>query len=190
MLILKDHILAFTDGSADNANTKKGGYGLMLKFNKHEKIINHSCVKKTSNNKMEIQSVIEVFKRVKSTQYPLLIFTDSDYVYNCAAGNWGRKKNKEYWKEFDKVTKEFLSEGGKFRIYVVKSHLNLNKSSDIKEGLKRFNDKNNREDVKYLEKHSKRSFKTIFTQILRGNEIADRNACIGKDNAPISQFAS
>lgn len=54
----------------------------------------------TTNNRMEMQAVIKALKNIPNRH--LHIYSDSQYVINCASGVWKRKKNLDLWKEYDK----------------------------------------------------------------------------------------
>lgn len=56
----------------------------------------------TTNNKMELQAVIEVLRNHKDIK-SFIIHSDSMYVINCAKGLWKRKKNVKLWKEYDQT---------------------------------------------------------------------------------------
>lgn len=183
MKVLKDHTIAYTDGSADNMKTKRGGYGIYLTHNDKVKTISEACKGYTSNNKMEIKALIEVFTNVKSARFPLLIFMDSDYVYNCAIGKWKRKKNKQFWSQFEKVTKKFEESGGEYRLFVIESHVNIQRSSEVKKAYHKFLDKNDDINISYLKDQSGDRLEYIFAEVLKGNHIADAAAYQAKDKA-------
>ena len=183
MVALNNHIIAYTDGSADNAKTKMGGYGIFLNFKNKEKKVSKKVKTKTSNNKMEIKAVTEVFNYIKSTNFPLVIVMDSDYVYNCATGNWKIKKNKKYWDKFADNVENFKKQGGKVKLFVVESHISLQNSKKIDENFKKFKDKNRQEDLNYLKENSKLDLKAIYVEFLKGNSIADKEASAGLQNS-------
>ena len=54
-------------------------------------------VEKTTNNRTELQAVIEALKYAASKRYDCKIFTDSDLTVKCATGVWRRKKNRDLW---------------------------------------------------------------------------------------------
>ncbi|OQY06388.1 MAG: hypothetical protein B6I28_06375 [Fusobacteriia bacterium 4572_132] len=183
MLALKNHLIAYTDGSADNIKTKKGGYGIYMTFNEHTKTFSKPCKEQTSNNKMEIEAVNNVFINTKNTIYPVLIFMDSDYVYNCAIGNWKRKKNVELWDRFEEITEDFMNRGGKFKFFILESHINIQDSTKVNQAYKKFVSKNTKENIAYLRKITDKSLKYVFTEILKGNHIADGAAYRAKSKA-------
>jgi len=104
-------IIIYTDGAC-SGNPGKGGWGAVLKCGKHEKEI-YGSSEETTNNKMELQAVIEALKCLKE-KCEVEIYTDSVYVKNGITDwikNWklnGWKnsqkkpvKNIELWKNLD-----------------------------------------------------------------------------------------
>jgi ribonuclease HI len=59
--------------------------------------------KSTTNNKMELQAVIEGLRFIKPKE-ECKIYSDSLYVINCAMGKWKRKANQDLWEEYEKVS--------------------------------------------------------------------------------------
>lgn len=107
----------YTDGSCIKENIKDstgpGGWGFVILG---DIIIEGSggdiC---TTNNRMEIQAVLESLKLC--TYNNLIIYTDSMYVMNCAQKIWKRKANLDLWNEYDVLTKNKI-----IRWIKVKSH--------------------------------------------------------------------
>jgi len=56
----------------------------------------------STNNRMELQAVIEALSCVDDGQYE--IFTDSKLTLNCSKGVWKRKANLDLWLLYDKVS--------------------------------------------------------------------------------------
>jgi len=98
------HIEIFTDGSS-LGNPGPGGWCAILRYKKHEKII-QGGEKNTTNNKMELTAVLEALKILKEP-CKIDLYSDSTYVLkgiNEWLENWVKKnfknvKNKELWKE-------------------------------------------------------------------------------------------
>ena len=57
----------------------------------------------TTNNRMELQAVIESLKWVKDV--PVVINSDSQLTIRCAEGIWKRKANVDLWAEYDIVSR-------------------------------------------------------------------------------------
>ena len=92
----------YTDGSCLKNPNGPGGWSFCLLENDEE-----WCVcggeSSTTNNRMEMQAVIEALTFVHNKEYT--IYTDSKLVMNCAQGIWKRKSNLDLWKEYDRVSK-------------------------------------------------------------------------------------
>jgi len=133
------YISIYTDGSC-LGNPGKGGWAviflLLEKEKNNEKIIHKKIIKgcksNTTNNVMEMTAMINALKNLKesSKNYPITIYTDSQYVINGLLQwrdswefrNFRGVKNKELWltlyKEYDKIKKLNSS----LKINYVKAH--------------------------------------------------------------------
>ena len=111
--MVNEKIVIYTDGAC-SGNPGKGGWGAILKYGDHTKEIS-GYAELTTNNKMELQAVIEALKLIKK-DYDIEIFTDSNYVKNGITkwintwklNNWKTSKresvkNKELWQEMLKL---------------------------------------------------------------------------------------
>ena len=58
---------------------------------------------KTTNNRMELQAVIEALLFIPHEGID--IYTDSLWVMRCANGTWKRKANLDLWDKFDSIAK-------------------------------------------------------------------------------------
>ncbi|MCX6754493.1 MAG: ribonuclease HI [Candidatus Nomurabacteria bacterium] len=118
---MNKNIEIFTDGSS-LGNPGPGGWGAVV-------VINSEIVKEfggyeseTTNNRMELQAVIETLKHIikKYPDGPVIIHTDSTYVllgitswiHNWEKNNWktANKKpvlNKDLWQELITLVREF-----------------------------------------------------------------------------------
>lgn len=107
-MIMLNNYIVYTDG-AYSSSRKQGGTGLV--FIKDDKVIlkHNAMYKDTTNNRMEIQAVINAFKCIRKPIDSLTIYSDSMYVIGCATMGWKREKNSDLWeiyqKEYDKVSK-------------------------------------------------------------------------------------
>lgn len=110
-------IIIYTDGAC-SGNPGKGGWGAILKYGDHIKEIS-GYAELTTNNKMELQAVIEALKLIKK-DYDIEIFTDSNYVKDGITkwintwklNNWKTSKkesvkNKELWLELDELRQKY-----------------------------------------------------------------------------------
>lgn len=102
-------VVLYTDGAC-SGNPGPGGWGVVLSYKGHEKELYGSEIE-TTNNRMELQAVIEGLKAIKR-QMPVEIYTDSKYVMDGAmqwmAGwkkkGWTKKgglKNADLWQQLD-----------------------------------------------------------------------------------------
>ena len=119
-----EQIIIYTDG-ASRGNPGKGGYGVVLKFGNRHKELSQGY-QHTTNNRMELLAVIAGLRALKTNQYPITIYTDSQYVVNSVEKKWvfnwvktgfKDKKNADLWMQFLDLYKKF-----KIRFVWVKGH--------------------------------------------------------------------
>ncbi len=91
-------ITIYTDGAC-SGNPGRGGWGAVLLCNHHEKRISGSA-KETTNNRMEMQAVIEALKLIKKPSQ-VIIYTDSKYVQNGIC-EWIHSWKKNNWRSASK----------------------------------------------------------------------------------------
>jgi ribonuclease HI len=112
---MKNKIEIFTDGAC-SGNPGKGGWGVVMKFNDKTKELSGG-EKFTTNNRMELMAVIEALEVVKTTKYPIEVYSDSKYVIDSIEKGWvfnwakktdfGGKKNEDLWRRFLKSYHKF-----------------------------------------------------------------------------------
>ncbi len=104
----------FTDGACIG-NPGPGGWAALLQFNGSEKLISGG-EKFSTNNKMELQAVIEGLKAL-TRKSEVAIYTDSQYIVNAFKQGWLKRwqvggwqtaarepvKNKEHWLELSEL---------------------------------------------------------------------------------------
>lgn len=95
-------VTIYTDGACSKNGAKNaiGGYGAILKFGEHEKVVRGNAVG-TTNNRMELSAVIAAILALKKP-CQVQVITDSQYVINGAKSMkaWLQKKdlpNKDLW---------------------------------------------------------------------------------------------
>lgn len=111
---MNDIIEIYTDGAC-SGNPGKGGWGAILLYKEHQKEIS-GFKAETTNNQMELQSVIESLKLIKKPA-PIIVYTDSVYVkdgitkwiFGWKKNGWKTAnkqpvKNLELWQELDALT--------------------------------------------------------------------------------------
>ena len=97
-------IVIFTDGAA-KGNPGPGGYGAVLKFGQHRKELSEGF-RLTTNNRMELLAVIRALQEIKTTEFPVQVYSDSKYVVDAIEKGWlwswqkkgfKDKKNPDVW---------------------------------------------------------------------------------------------
>ena len=118
-------ITIYTDG-ASRGNPGKGGYGIVMMYGKHYKELS-AGYRFTTNNRMELLSVIKALEALKRNTDEIHIYTDSQYVVNAIEKGWlkkwiatnfkGGKKNKDLWMKYHQLSKSF-----NLKFFWVKGH--------------------------------------------------------------------
>lgn len=120
-------IIIYTDGSA-KGNPGKGGYGVVMIFGNHRKEISEGF-ELTTNNRMELLSVIVALENLKKQNLDVVIYSDSKYVVNAVEKKWlfgwekknfSNKKNSDLWIRFLKIYRKH-----KVQFVWVKGHSNV-----------------------------------------------------------------
>jgi len=104
----------YTDGSA-RGNPGRGGYGAILIWNGKSKEVSKGF-KHTTNNRMELMSVIAALESLTRTGLNIEVFSDSKYVVRAVSEKWldnwiktdfkGGKKNKDLWVRYHKLAQD------------------------------------------------------------------------------------
>ncbi|MDC0189342.1 ribonuclease HI [Flavobacteriales bacterium] len=103
-------IKIYTDGSS-RGNPGPGGYGIILEYGDHIKEISEGF-RLTTNNRMELLSIIIAMESIKDFKGSILVFSDSKYVVDAINKKWvfswhhkgyKNKKNPDLWKRFLKT---------------------------------------------------------------------------------------
>lgn len=102
----------FTDGSC-LGNPGKGGIGILLRYNQHEKTVSRGYFQ-TTNNRMELRAVIEALAMLKEP-CQVCLHSDSQYMKNGITKwifSWKQKgwktasggavKNQDLWQALDR----------------------------------------------------------------------------------------
>lgn len=105
----KPRIIAYTDGACQG-NPGPGGWGVLLKYNDHEKEF-YGYELNTTNNRMELTAAIKALRALK-TPCLVEIYTDSKYlqqgitlwIHSWIKNNWYKSnnelvKNADLWQE-------------------------------------------------------------------------------------------
>lgn len=91
-------ITIYTDGAC-SFNPGPGGWGCVLLYNNIEKSFS-GFEKETTNNRMEMQAVIEALSRLKEP-CEIDLYSDSAYIVNAFQNNWIDSWQKKNWKTSD-----------------------------------------------------------------------------------------
>ncbi len=117
-------VAIYTDGSS-RGNPGPGGYGAVLISGKHRKEISGGY-RLTTNNRMELLSVIIALEALKNNETTVVIHSDSKYVVDSVEKKWvfswekknfSGKKNPDLWMRFLLVYRKH-----KVRFVWVKGH--------------------------------------------------------------------
>ena len=103
-------VIMYTDGSA-KGNPGKGGYGVVMLSGSHRKELAEGFLM-TTNNRMELLSVIVGLESLKKDGSSVVVYSDSKYVVDAVEKKWvfgwekknfNKKKNPDLWIRFLKV---------------------------------------------------------------------------------------
>ncbi len=108
-------ITIYTDGAA-RGNPGPGGYGIVLMYGQHRKEL-AAGYRLTTNNRMELLAVIVALESLKTSNIPITVYSDSQYIINSVQKGWlanwiatdfrGGKKNKDLWLRYHQLAKRF-----------------------------------------------------------------------------------
>ncbi len=103
----------YTDGAC-SGNPGPGGYGIVMKYKGQRKELSQGFVK-TTNNRMELLSVIVALETLKKEGLHVVFYSDSKYVVDAInlkwVHNWVKKgfkdkANPDLWKRFLEIHKK------------------------------------------------------------------------------------
>ncbi len=124
-MINQKGLTIYTDGAA-RGNPGRGGYGAILMWKGEAKEISGGFLH-TTNNRMELMSVIAALESLNRSGLDIEIYSDSKYVVQAVNEGWlnnwiktdfkGGKKNKDLWMRFYK-----LSSNHQIKFIWVKGH--------------------------------------------------------------------
>ncbi|MDP7243847.1 MAG: ribonuclease HI [Flavobacteriales bacterium] len=129
-------ITLYTDGAC-SGNPGPGGYGLVLIKGSNRKELS-AGYRLTTNNRMELLSVIVGLESLKKEKSSVIVYSDSKYVVSAVEKKWvfsweknnfGKKKNPDLWIRFLKVYRKHT-----ITFVWVKGHAN-NKENERCDGL-------------------------------------------------------
>jgi len=100
-----DTIRIFTDG-ASSGNPGPSGIGVVMRFGSHEKEI-AKYIGIATNNIAELKAIEAGLLAVKNTDYPVSVYTDSNYAYGVLTQGWKSRKNKDIIDSIKERMKKF-----------------------------------------------------------------------------------
>lgn len=89
----------FTDGAC-SGNPGPGGWGAILRYNNHEKVISGG-ESNTTNNRMELMAFICAMKLLREP-CEVTLYSDSKYLCDSISQNWIYNWQKNNWKKSNK----------------------------------------------------------------------------------------
>ena len=103
-------IVIACDGAC-SGNPGPGGYGTIVQYPDGTEVVLAGNAAQTTNNRMELQGLIEGLKAVYGnseaaltySNNPVHVLTDSDLTIKCAEGTWKRKANPDLWQEYEQL---------------------------------------------------------------------------------------
>ena len=158
-------IQIYTDG-ASRGNPGPGGYGVVLKSGKHYKELSEGF-RKTTNNRMELLSVIKALEELKGEGHNVVVYSDSKYVvdaiekgwvFNWQKKNFKGKKNADLWRKFLKIYPKH-----KVKFIWIKGHAGHPENERCDElAVKAAQQKDLKPDIGYEQENDENSSSTLF----------------------------
>jgi ribonuclease HI len=93
------HVKIYTDGAC-RGNPGPGGWGVLLRYGHHEKILS-GAEDHTTNNRMELMAAIQALAAMREP-CKIELYTDSQYVQK-GISEWLAGWKKKNWKKADKT---------------------------------------------------------------------------------------
>jgi ribonuclease HI len=111
-----DTIFIYTDG-ASSGNPGPSGIGVVLRFGEHKKEIS-KFIGTATNNIAELKAIQAGLSAVKNVDYPVEIYTDSNYAYGVLSLGWKSKKNTDIVDAIKNIMSKFKN----LKFFKVKGH--------------------------------------------------------------------
>ena len=95
-----DKITVYTDGSAMSNGLPGSGCGWACKliYKGQARMKSGGAIGET-NNRMEMQAVLEAMKSITDKTIPVEVYSDSNYVVETMNGHFAMKKNLDLWRK-------------------------------------------------------------------------------------------
>ncbi len=101
----KDVIVVYTDGGS-RGNPGPAGLGVVLWYHDQEKCLSE-YLGETTNNVAELTAILRALSAIKKPEWPVRLYTDSQYAFGVLFKNWKAKKNIELVAEILQKLKKF-----------------------------------------------------------------------------------
>ena len=105
-----ERLLIFTDGSCWPNPNGNGGWAYVIQDQSGKEITRSSGgSRNTTNCRMELEGVIAALSCITTysekdlTKYPLIVYSDSQYVIKTMTDGWKRRVNHDLWDKLDKL---------------------------------------------------------------------------------------
>lgn len=85
-----------TDGSCDINKTKRGGWASLINYG-HDQFMLYGSEENTTNNRMELLSVIKGLSDIKHSGHEIVLYSDSKYVVDMINFNRITKWKRNNW---------------------------------------------------------------------------------------------
>lgn len=123
-----DKITVYTDGSAlSNGRPGSGcGWACKLIYKGQARMKSGGAIGET-NNRMEMQAVLEAMKSITNKTIPVEVYSDSNYVVETMNGHFAMKKNRDLWRKLMRERQRFTS----IRFIWVKGHDKNQHNNDV-----------------------------------------------------------
>lgn len=146
-------IIIYTDGSA-LGNPGPGGWGVVMKYGNYRKTFSEGYYR-TTNNRMELLAIIEGLRKIKKTGYPIIVYSDSQYltnavnkgwVFNWEKKNFKNRKNTDLWREFLKLYQKY-----NIKLDWVRGHVGVEENEACDKLAKEAAENPTKEDTGYVQ---------------------------------------
>ena len=123
-----DKITVYTDGSAlSNGRPGSGcGWACKLMYKGQARMKSGGAIGET-NNRMEMQAVLEAMKSITDKTIPVEVYSDSNYVVETMNGHFVMKKNRDLWRKLMRERQKFTN----IRFIWVKGHDKNQHNNDV-----------------------------------------------------------
>lgn len=112
-MVNEQGLTMYTDGAA-RGNPGRGGYGTVLMWKGNKKELS-AGYRRTTNNRMELMSVIAGLEALNRQALDIVVYSDSQYVVKAVTEGWlenwirtnfkGGKKNPDLWRRLYELSK-------------------------------------------------------------------------------------